>query len=165
MKRYLELKRTRHPHQLRFPFYERSRRRQLWFKLGLIALTGLAIGAILAALPKGRDLVAAVPVVARYFARSAVGQPTPRAEIDALWRRRRLQGVEDSKTALAGFYAKADPAHQRLLRYGGLDPDHALHRRATISSRSSFPQPCSRPMTQADPSVSGRAPNRSGSAN
>ena len=54
--------------------------------------------------------------------------PTPREEIDAGWRRYRLQGVLDSQRAITRFYAEADPAYQRLLRYAGLDPVDGLHR-------------------------------------
>jgi hypothetical protein len=128
MKLYLELKRTKPARQQRFPFYDRSQRRLRWFKLGVITLTGLAIAVILAALPKGRYLVASVPPLARQAVRSVLGLPTPREEIDAGWRRYRLSGVLDSKRAITRFYADADPAYQRLLRYAGMDPDHGLHR-------------------------------------
>ena len=66
--------------------------------------------------------------LARQAARSTLGLPTPREEIDAGWRRYRLQGIEDSRRAMSRFYAEAEPAYQRLLRYAGLDPDHGVHR-------------------------------------
>jgi hypothetical protein len=128
MRRYLELKRTRPVRQRRLPFYERSRRHQRRFKLGVIAVTSLALCGILAAFPKGRYLVGTVPSLTRHAARAIMGLPTPREEVDAAWRRYRLQGIEDSHRALTGFYAKAEPAYQRLMRYAGLDPDHGLLR-------------------------------------
>lgn len=120
--------RTEAAHQRHFAFLERSHRHERWFKLSLIAGTFLAVAAFLAALPGRRYMVGSVSALTRRAVRSAVGFPTPRAEIDDEWNCYRLQGVADSIEAGRRFYADADPALERLFDYAGLDPDHALHR-------------------------------------
>ena len=57
-----------------------------------------------------------------------MGFTPDRAEIDADWRRKRLFDIEQSRGTLAGTFAEYPPPMQRLLRFAGLDPEHALVR-------------------------------------
>jgi hypothetical protein len=128
MKITLHMKQTGAGRQRSFNFVERSRRRQRWFKLGIVVATCLAIAVVLVVLPRGRYVVASAPSLARQTIRGTLGIPTPRSEIDETWRRHRLQGIADSQKAVPEMYEDAGPDLQRLLRYAGLDPDHSLLR-------------------------------------
>jgi len=121
-------KRTKAARQRLFDFIDRSRRRERSFKLGILAATCVAIVVALGALPKGRYVVASAPSLARRALRSTLGIPTPREEIDRGQMRFRLEGIADSRKALARVYEQADPNYQRLMRYSGLDPDRGLLR-------------------------------------
>ena len=128
MKRFYRLKRSSGARQRLFDFLDRSRRRQRAFKLTILGLTCLVIALVLGLLPKGRYVVAAAQSTARHAVRGVVGLRTPREEIDANWRRFRLDGIAESKKALVQVFAKASAGNQRLMRYAGLDPDHGLLR-------------------------------------
>ena len=128
MKRFFRLKRSVGVRQRLFDFLDRSRRRQRSFKLAILGLTCLAIALVFGVLPKGRYVAAAAQSTARQAARTALGIPTPRGEIDSGWRRFRLDGIAESKKAWVRDFAKESPDNQRLMRYAGLDPDHGLLR-------------------------------------
>jgi hypothetical protein len=128
MRLVLELKRRRPLHQRVFEFIRRSHRHERWFKRLILAATCVTIVCLLGVLPRGRYLVAALASEARRATRSAIGLPTPRSEIDEQWRRYREHGIAESRQALIGVYAGAEPGNQRLMRYAGLDPDHGLLR-------------------------------------
>ena len=65
---------------------------------------------------------------ARALAMQAIGLPPDRGEVDADWMRKRIFDIEQSRGTLAGTFAEYSPASQRLLRFAGLDPEHALVR-------------------------------------
>jgi hypothetical protein len=128
MRLVFELKRRYPASQRVFEFLGRPQRRERWFKFLIAAVTCLVIASLLATIPRGRYLVASAVTAARKAARSTIGLPTPRSEIDDRWRRDRLQGIADAREGLKGIYAEADPAIQRLMRYAGLDPEQGLLR-------------------------------------
>ena len=128
MKRFSSRIEFKPARQRSFEFLDRSRRRQRWFKLGILATTGLAIALLFGFVPKGRYIAASARVLATQTARSVFGIPTPRAEIDEGWRRFRLQGVADAERAMPKFFESISPEFQRLMSYAGLDPEHGLIR-------------------------------------
>jgi hypothetical protein len=65
---------------------------------------------------------------ARWSVLQGIGIPPGRDEIDAVWRRRRLHDIEQTRGKLRSTYAEYNPPMRRLLDYAGLDPDHALLR-------------------------------------
>jgi hypothetical protein len=128
MKRFIRWRRVAPARQRRFDFFERSLRRQRWFKRGILAITCLVVVGIFVFVPRGRYVVASLAAQARQAARQGLGLPTPREEVDAGWERFRQQGIADSQRALVDMYNGAEPSYQRLLRYAGLDPEHGLLR-------------------------------------
>jgi len=114
--------------QRTFAFLERSGRHERRFKQVIFLTTLLAIVAILTVLPRGRYAALAVWSTGRRAARSALGLPVPRSEIDAEWTRYRIQGVTDSHRALIGVYDRGGAGLQKLMRYAGMDPEHGLLR-------------------------------------
>ncbi len=128
MRTFVRWKRAPLPRQRVFDFVSRARRRQRWFKGLILVTTGLTVLLILGRSPRGRYLVASTAGRVRTAARSAIGLPTPRSEIDDRWRRDRLQGIADARKGLTGIFAEAEPAMQRLMRYAGLDPEAGLLR-------------------------------------
>ena len=60
MKRFSSWIEFKPARQRSFEFLDRSRRRQRWFKLGILATTGLAIALIFGFVPKGRYIAASV---------------------------------------------------------------------------------------------------------
>jgi hypothetical protein len=103
---------------------ERERR----FKRLILLATLLALGAIVWWSPWGRYGAATAASGVRRAARSVLGLPEPRSEVDDAWHRYRQLGVETSRRALERVYAEADPATKRLYLYAGLDPEHGLAR-------------------------------------
>ncbi|HZW32527.1 MAG TPA: SGNH/GDSL hydrolase family protein [Isosphaeraceae bacterium] len=128
MRLVLELKRRRPLRQRDFEFLRRSHRHERWFKRWILAATCLTIMVLLAALPRGRYLAAILASQARRATRAAIGLPAPRSEIDDQWRLYREHGIDESRQALLGDYARTEPGNQRIMRYAGLDPEHGLLR-------------------------------------
>jgi hypothetical protein len=124
----LELARRRPARQRVFEFVERSGRHVRSFKLMILAVTALTASVLLAGVPRGRYLAGVLVSQARRGWQYALGLPVPRAEIDQEWRRYRLHGIAESALAVEHTYAETDSADQRLMRYAGLDPAHALLR-------------------------------------
>ncbi len=58
--------------------------------------------------------------------------PWRRSAIDEKWRRFREFGIELTRARVERLYAKATPAHQRLMRYAGMAPDDLLIRWANF---------------------------------
>ena len=115
-------------HQICFAFMERSLRNERWFKLVIIISTCCTIALIMAGLPWGRYLSGSITASVRQAARQVAGITKPRYEIDAEWRRYRQLGIEETRKKVDRFYARADPAYQRMLQYAGMDPEHMLLR-------------------------------------
>ena len=114
--------------QAAFGFIDRAQRLERKFKLIIALATAGSIVFFLTALSPGRYLSGWVAARARELGRQAVGLPPDRGEIDAGWKRKRLFDIEQSHGSLKSTFAEYSPAAQRLLRYAGLDPDHALVR-------------------------------------
>lgn len=57
---------------------------------------------------------------------SSIGAVADRGEIDAEWRSKRLLNIKSAHGTLEHAFAEYTPAAQQLLRFAGLDPDHAL---------------------------------------
>jgi len=111
-----------------FAFIQRAERLERTFKFAITMATVCLLAFFLAVTSPGRYLSTWVSARARRLALKAVGLPVERAEIDADWQRKRLFDIEQSRGTLAATYAEYPPAMQRLLRFAGLDPDHALVR-------------------------------------
>jgi hypothetical protein len=107
---------------------ERRLRHEQVFKWAIVISTFVVVGALLRMIPWGRYLLAALKPAAR----QAMGMPEQRAEIDLRWRRFRLAGIEVTRSQVERFYAEANPAHQRLMRYAGMVPEHMLIRWANF---------------------------------
>ncbi|MGP0063358.1 MAG: SGNH/GDSL hydrolase family protein [Isosphaeraceae bacterium] len=128
MKMSLKLGRAEPSRQRVFEFVRRTQRHERWFKCLLLVATCSTVALVLGLLPRGRYLVASVASGARRATRYSLGLSTPREEIDDGWRRYRELGIAESRRALEGVFAEADPAYRRLMRYAGLDPEHGLLR-------------------------------------
>src|SRR5207248_8224109 len=113
MSRFFTLRRIPSPRQRVFPFLERSRNRVRWFKRTIVIATVLVIGASIAAAPKGRYLVASLADKSRQLARTAIGVPPDRADVDAEWERHRRQNVESTLKEFRTVYAEMDAPLQR----------------------------------------------------
>lgn len=114
--------------QSRFAFIERSIRRERLFKRAIVLATGLVIFAILKAVPWGRYLAASIATTARQASRDAIGYPRDSTAIDESWKNVRRLGIEQTRPRVEQFFAESDPAFQKLMRYAGMDPEHALLR-------------------------------------
>jgi hypothetical protein len=128
MRRRFRLRHPKPASQPVFEFQRRSDRRRRTFKLAIIAVTGITMALMVAFHPRGHYLVASTPPAVRRAVRKALRVPTPRAEIDEEWSTFRQQAVADSQRALVRMFQASSPADQRLMRYAGLDPDHAVLR-------------------------------------
>jgi len=122
------LLRRRRQRQRVFRFLERGKKRERVFKIAIAIVTIGLITVLLTALPAGRYATTWLITRVRWLTLRAAGIPPDRAEIDADLRRKRLYDIEQSRGALAGTFAEYPPPMQRLLRFAGLDPDHALVR-------------------------------------
>ncbi|MFI5456314.1 MAG: SGNH/GDSL hydrolase family protein [Isosphaerales bacterium] len=111
-----------------FAFIERPLRHEWWFKRLIVLTTFLVIAVILRIVPRGRDLSAEITSRSREIAHQLARRGKSRSEIDDSWRRFRQTGIEETRTRLDRFYAEAEPADQRLMRYAGMDPEHGLLR-------------------------------------
>jgi lysophospholipase L1-like esterase len=109
-------------------FLERRLRHERHFKILIVAATSLIIAVVGRSMPWGRYLTATFAASARDAARRTIGIQASRAEVDEFWRRYRRLGIETVQGRVERFYAKADPAYQRFLRYAGMDPEHMLLR-------------------------------------
>ena len=141
MKRFSSRTESRPVRQRCFEFIDRSRRRERWFKLAIIAATCLAIGVVLGVAPAGRYVAASASDRGEPdFAKRDWAFPRRGTEIDEKWQRFRLQGIADSRRALPEIYDNATPAVQRLMRYAGLDPEHGLLRWGNYDRTCCFPR-------------------------
>src|SRR5271166_1609538 len=128
MLRLFRLKRVVPLRQGTFSFVERSRRRERWFKLSIVATTLVVVAALIAAAPRGRYLVVSLADRSRQLAWQAVGVPPDRSEIDAEWARYRQRGIVDKLREFQNVYAGIDPPLRRLMKYAGNDPETGILR-------------------------------------
>ncbi len=115
-------------HQRFFGFWERPLRNERYFKLLIVATTCLVIAVILRSMPWGRYLADTFAASANDAVRLAAGQKRAREAVDDYWRRFRQLGIDTVRPRVERFFAKADPAHRRLLEYAGMDPEHMVLR-------------------------------------
>ncbi len=139
MSRRCRLKRVVPFRQGTFSFVERSRRRERWFKLAIVATTLVVVAALIAAAPRGRYLVVSLADRSRRLAWQAVGVPPDRSEIDAEWARYRQQGIVDSLREFQKVFAEIDPPLQRLMKYAGNDPVTGILRWGNFSQTLLLP--------------------------
>jgi len=139
MSRRFRLKRVVPFRQGTFSFVERSRRRERWFKLAIVATTLVVVAALIAAASRGRYLVVSLADRSRRLAWQAVGVPPDRSEIDAEWARYRQQGIVDSLREFPKVFAEIDPALQRLMKYAGNDPETGILRWGNFSQTLLLP--------------------------
>jgi hypothetical protein len=111
-----------------FRFLERGETLARIFKVAIAVGTIGLIVILLTSLPSGRYAASWSIARARGLARRAVGLPPNRAQIDADLQRKRRFDLEQSRGTLTGTFTEYPPAMQDLLRFTGLDPDHALVR-------------------------------------
>jgi hypothetical protein len=111
-----------------FGFVARAERLEHTFKWSIAITTVGLMAAFLTLLAPGRYLSSWLSARGRQLAMQAIGLPPDRGEIDADWQRKRLFDIEQSRGTLEGTFAEYPPAMQQLLRYAGLDPEHALVR-------------------------------------
>jgi hypothetical protein len=117
---------------------ERRARYDRWFKRLIVLATCVVLAIMLSVMPRGRYAVGSIPPWARRAARQAVGMPTPRSEIDEEWRRYRQQCIDETRPRVERLYAESSRYDQRLLRYAGMDPEHALLRWGNFHSTLCF---------------------------
>ena len=139
MSRLFRLKRVVDFRQRNFSFVERSRFRERWFKLAIVAATILVVAAMIAAAPRGRYLVVSLADKSRQLAWQAVGVPPDRSEINAEWARYRQQGIVDTLREFRKVYAEIDPPLQRLMKYAGNDPETGVLRWGNFSGTFLLP--------------------------
>jgi hypothetical protein len=111
-----------------FGFFHRTARLERIFKTTIAVATAGLIAIVLAALPSGRYLASSMTTRGWWLALSAVGLTPDRSEIDADWRRKRLFDIQQASGKLPGTFAEYSSRQQGLLRFAGLDPEHALVR-------------------------------------
>jgi hypothetical protein len=111
-----------------FGFLDRGARRERIFKTTIAVATAGLIAIVLAALPSGRYVAGWLTTRGRWLAFSAVGLSPDRGEIDADWHRKRLFDIQQASGKLPGTFAEYTPEQQSLVRFAGLDPEHALVR-------------------------------------
>ncbi len=114
--------------QAQFGFMRRGRRRERLFKSIIAGLTLILVGAVVAAMPAGRNLSRWLATRAWWLAVRAVGLEPSRTEIDADWNRKREYDIRQARRTLPGTFAEYNPAQKRLLQFAGLDPEHVLVR-------------------------------------
>lgn len=133
MSRLFRLKRGVPFRQGTFSFVERSRHRERWFKLAIVATTLVVVAALIAAAPRRRYLVVSLADRSRRLVWHAVGVPPDRSEIDAEWVRYRQQGIVDTLREFQKVYAEIDPPLRRLMNYAGNDPETGIPRWGNFS--------------------------------
>lgn len=116
------------PRQRLFAPFERRLRLERRFKQLILLATMLVVGLILGLAPWGRYLAESIVGAANQAGRQAVGLPKSREEIDASWLRFRRMQIDRTRPRIETFFAEAEPGYQRLMRYAGMDPEHALLR-------------------------------------
>jgi hypothetical protein len=114
--------------QGQFSFIRRAEKLQRVFKIAISVATIVMILGPLAALPTGRYWTNWVFTRGRWLALRGVGLKPDHREIEADWQRRRFFDVASARSSLRGTFAEYPAAMQRVLRFAGLDPGHALVR-------------------------------------
>jgi hypothetical protein len=111
-----------------FAFQERALRLERRFKGAVLLATALSIAGLLWALPWGRYAAGWLGLRARYAVTGTLGWSTSRDAIEAEQRLSRAFEAKRTRAVLEKAYAQYKPPMRNLLRFAGLDPDHALLR-------------------------------------
>ena len=106
--------------------FARTDRLERTFRRLIVLGTAATFALVLFAFPTGRFWTKWVVTRARRLAMSSIGAVADRGEIDAEWRSKRLLNIKSAHGTLEHAFAEYTPAAQQLLRFAGLDPDHAL---------------------------------------
>jgi lysophospholipase L1-like esterase len=122
------LARSRPLRQGVFPFVSRSRRLDRAFKLIILAATATVALGMLGGTTGGRRAVRSVDRSVRKTARSMVGLPEDRAEVEARHFEDRLRGVEQARAFLEQVARDKGPTMREFLRVAGMDRDSAVIR-------------------------------------
>jgi lysophospholipase L1-like esterase len=111
-----------------FPFISRSERLDRAFKLIILASTTMVALGMLGGTPAGRRAVRSVDQYARESARSIVGLPEDRAEVEARHLQDRLAGAGQARAFLEQVARNKGPTMREFLRVAGMDPESAVVR-------------------------------------
>jgi lysophospholipase L1-like esterase len=102
------------------------------FKQSILVATGVVVAIILLAVPWGRRFTSSIALEAQRTTRGLLWHER-RAVVEAYWRDYRQHGIDVTRPLVGRFYHESSPQMQRLLRYAGMDPDHALLRWANVT--------------------------------
>ncbi len=116
-------------HQRFFGFLTQRIEHERLFKWLIVLATLVVIVLIARLVPWGHYLTETVAASVR----QAAGVRESRREIDESWRRYRELHIEETRPKVGRLFAAAGPAHQRLLSYSGMDPEHGLVRWANYN--------------------------------
>ena len=125
---YAPWRRKKPSRQRMMGFIERKERMERFFKWTMAFLALLGVVGLLGGIPVGRYLVRRSATATTQAGRRALGFPPSRDAIDADWRWQRERGIAFAGAIYRKVYDEADPRMRRLLRYAGLDPEHAVVR-------------------------------------
>ena len=114
--------------QRRFSFIVRAEKVERIFKIVISLITIAMILGPIAALPAGRYWTTWLFARGRWLVLGGIGLKPDHREIEADWQRKRLFDVASARRSLAATFAEYPPPMQRLLRFAGLEPGHALVR-------------------------------------
>ncbi len=137
--------------QRRFQFIARGEKVQRVFKIIISLVTIAMIVGPIAALPAGRYWTSWLIARGRWLVLNGVGLKPDHREIEADWQRKRRYDVASARKSLAATFAEYPLPMQALLRFAGLDPDHALVRWGNFDRTVLLPE------TVFEPDDSGRA--------
>jgi hypothetical protein len=116
-------------HQQVFPFLERTTRRQRGFKRIILGATLIVLAGMIGVSQSARyRLLLGANQTRDFLARQLFGLEPDRTQVDAQWRVRRRQGIEETLRSLTGFYNGTTEEIKELFRVAGMDPGHALVR-------------------------------------
>jgi lysophospholipase L1-like esterase len=115
-------------YQSSFEFITRAHRHERLFKWSIVVATLAVIALILTRVPWGRYLASSITSLARETTRKVLRLQSKRSQIDESWRVFRQTGIDVTRPRVERLYTESTPAMQRLLRYAGMDPEHALLR-------------------------------------
>lgn len=118
----------RRQRQAVFRFVERARRVERTFKVAITVVTLGLIAALLAFLPTGRYLAGWTVTRGQWAAMRAVGVDPGRESINADWARRRDFDIRSATRRYRLTFEEYTESQKELLRFAGMDPDHALIR-------------------------------------
>ena len=120
--------RVRLPRQGVFSFVSRKERLDRAFRRIILAATTIVALGMIGGTPAGRRAVRSLDRFARASARSMVGLPEDRSEVEARHREDRLRGVDQAWAFLDQVARKKGPTMAEFLRVAGMDRDSAVIR-------------------------------------